>query len=298
MVTILSIDQFCKDKSEALSETKIRIYHRNRIVDSLCYLSKHLNNTESIAQYKCLSDILEQYRNTYTNLLCPSEEDKPLNLIKILEDSKDCGNKKIEDTKKSRALSDIKAPSVCATTNQTNHSCNTENCCYKKYKEIDYGLLKFSDLENLSHNLKTDKTLLKTSKDKLCKSFKVNSDYVSDRYIEQNSSPVLDEYLNGKSSLISCEKKVTGVSFTHSSSNVKDTNLKSESCTEEHTSNLKDTYFATFCKPKLRNWEDSEMSGQYPGHSRPPVGTPPPQTVWNHLTMTQGQGNFLAFFFF
>ncbi|XP_033210554.1 uncharacterized protein CG5098 [Belonocnema kinseyi] len=32
------------------------------------------------------------------------------------------------------------------------------------------------------------------------------------------------------------------------------------------------------------------MSGQYPGHSRPPVGTPPPQTVWNHLTMTQGQG--------
>lgn len=34
------------------------------------------------------------------------------------------------------------------------------------------------------------------------------------------------------------------------------------------------------------------MSGQYPGHSRPPVGTPPPQTVWNHLTMTQGQGKF------
>ncbi|XP_046604181.1 transcription factor 20 [Neodiprion virginianus] len=32
------------------------------------------------------------------------------------------------------------------------------------------------------------------------------------------------------------------------------------------------------------------MSGQYPGHSRPPVGTPPPQTVWNHLTMAQGQG--------
>lgn len=32
------------------------------------------------------------------------------------------------------------------------------------------------------------------------------------------------------------------------------------------------------------------MSGQYPGHSRPPVGTPPPQAVWNHLTMTQGSG--------
>ncbi|XP_057324364.1 uncharacterized protein LOC130667015 [Microplitis mediator] len=37
-------------------------------------------------------------------------------------------------------------------------------------------------------------------------------------------------------------------------------------------------------------WEDSAMSGQYPGHSRPPVGTPPPQAVWNHLTMTQGSG--------
>ncbi|XP_012271840.1 uncharacterized protein LOC105695114 isoform X2 [Orussus abietinus] len=36
--------------------------------------------------------------------------------------------------------------------------------------------------------------------------------------------------------------------------------------------------------------EEFDMSGQYPGHSRPPVGTPPPQTVWNHLTMTQGQG--------
>ncbi|KAH0541117.1 uncharacterized protein CG5098 [Cotesia glomerata] len=37
-------------------------------------------------------------------------------------------------------------------------------------------------------------------------------------------------------------------------------------------------------------WEDFAMSGQYPGHSRPPVGTPPPQAVWNHLTMTQGSG--------
>ncbi|XP_063971846.1 uncharacterized protein CG5098 isoform X2 [Diachasmimorpha longicaudata] len=37
-------------------------------------------------------------------------------------------------------------------------------------------------------------------------------------------------------------------------------------------------------------WEEIEMSGQYPGHSRPPVGTPPPQTVWNHLTMTPGSG--------
>lgn len=45
-----------------------------------------------------------------------------------------------------------------------------------------------------------------------------------------------------------------------------------------------------FTDKPARSFERFEMSGQYPGHSRPPVGTPPPQTVWNHLTMTQGQG--------
>ncbi|XP_076632893.1 uncharacterized protein LOC143347546 isoform X4 [Colletes latitarsis] len=58
---------------------------------------------------------------------------------------------------------------------------------------------------------------------------------------------------------------------------------------KEYTNKSKNIYFATDCKPILSNWEDFEMSGQYPGHSRPPVGTPPPQAVWNHLTMTQGQ---------
>ncbi|XP_076243981.1 uncharacterized protein LOC143185132, partial [Calliopsis andreniformis] len=279
-------DQFCKDKSENLFESKIGIH--NKIIDNFCYLSEELNNTKNIAQYKCLSDILDQCRNTYNNLVCTSEEDKPLNLVKNLENSKDCGNKQSENKKKLCNLSDTKTSSNCVVSNQTNHSCNTENCYYRKYKEIDYGLLKFSDIENLSHNLKPDKTLLKPSKDKLCKSFETNSDYVSD-HLEQKSFPALNEHLNNKSALISCEKKNTSFSSAHSSLNVKDTNLKSESCTEEHINKLKDTYFATVCKPTLRNWENFEMSGQYPGHSRPPVGTPPPQTVWNHLTMTQGQ---------
>nr|XP_033321412.1 uncharacterized protein CG5098 isoform X2 [Megalopta genalis] len=69
-----------------------------------------------------------------------------------------------------------------------------------------------------------------------------------------------------------------------------DIDPKSEFSTEQHTNKSKNTYFASVCKSILSNWEDFEMSGQYPGHSRPPVGTPPPQTVWNHLTMTQGQG--------
>ncbi|XP_076297211.1 uncharacterized protein LOC143217181 isoform X2 [Lasioglossum baleicum] len=73
--------------------------------------------------------------------------------------------------------------------------------------------------------------------------------------------------------------------------NVNDTtDAKTDSSAEQHTNKSQNTYFASSCESILSNREDFEMSGQYPGHSRPPVGTPPPQTVWNHLTMTQGQG--------
>ncbi|XP_076167363.1 uncharacterized protein LOC143146711 isoform X2 [Ptiloglossa arizonensis] len=185
--------QLCNDKSEKLSKTKTEIYHHNK---SLYYLSEHLNTTQNIAQYKALSDILGQCKNTY-NLLCASEEDEPLNLIKNLENGKDCYNTQSEDKKKLCNFSDTKASlKDCAILNQTNNFYNTETCYSTKYKEIDY---------------------------------------------------------------------------------------------EEYTNKTKNIYFATDCKPILSNWEDFEMSGQYPGHSRPPVGTPPPQTVWNHLTMTQGQ---------
>ncbi|XP_076671430.1 uncharacterized protein LOC143370335 isoform X2 [Andrena cerasifolii] len=279
--------QFRKGESKNLPEIDAGVRRHNKSLDSFCCLSERLNSTENIAQYKCLSDILEQCKNTY-NLLCASEEDKPLNLIKTLEDSKSCCEKRSGGKKELCNFSETKGSSKnCAISNRTNHSCIIENCCYTKYKEIDYGLLKFSDLENLSHNLETDKTPFKTSKRKVCEIFQVNSDCATDG--ERKSSPALDKYLDGKASLLSCKKKNTNFSFVHPSLNVEGTNLKSESCTEEHTHKSKDTYFATACKPTLGNWEDFEMSGQYPGHSRPPVGTPPPQTVWNHLTMTQGQ---------
>ncbi|XP_053981745.1 uncharacterized protein CG5098 isoform X3 [Hylaeus volcanicus] len=243
------------------AETKTEIHHHNR--GRCCYLSEHLNTTHNIAQYNALSDILERYRNTY-NLLCASEEDKQLNSTKRLENSKDCYNTQREEKKELCNFSDTKAfLKNCAISKRSNHSCNIETCYCTKYKDIDYGLLKFSDLGSLSHNF--------------------------DKHLKSENSFALDKYLNCKTSLLLCEKKDTDFSFTHLPLNVKDTNFKSESSTEEHTNKSKNIYFATDCKPILSNWEDFEMSGQYPGHSRPPVGTPPPQTVWTHLTMTQGQ---------
>ncbi|CAK9799685.1 hypothetical protein ANTQUA_LOCUS2191, partial [Anthophora quadrimaculata] len=276
---------FCKHKSENLCKTNEKIHH-HKVIDCFSCLSEQ-PNTQNI-QYKAFSNILEHYKNTY-NLLYVSEEDKPLNLAKNLKNNKSYCNKQSEDKKKLYNSSDIKTPlRDCAILDQTNYSCNIENCCNIKYKEIDYGLLKFSDLDDLSHNLKSDKTLLKAPKHKLCKHLEANSDSVSNKYLEQRSVLAHDKHCT-KTSLLLCEKKTTDLSFTHSPLNVKDTDIKSEFCSDEQTNKSKYTYFTSTWKPTLSNWEDFEMSGQYPGHSRPPVGTPPPQTVWNHLTMTQGQ---------
>lgn len=286
---------FCKDKCESLSKTKEEINHR-KTVDCVSCLSEQ-PNIENITQYKAFSNILEQYKDTY-NFLCTSDEDKPLNLVKNLKDNKSYSNRQIEDKKKLCNFSDIKTTlKDCAISDRTNHSCNIETYCNTTYKEVDYGLLKFSDLDDLSHNLKTGKTLLNVSKHKLCENIEENSEPIPNKCLRQESTLALNKYLNDKASLLLCEKKHTDLSFPHSSLNVKDTNIKSESCSDDRANKTRSTHFAsTRSKPPLSNWDDFEMSGQYPGHSRPPVGTPPPQTVWNHLTMTQGQGNsFLTF---
>ena len=280
---------FCKDKSENLSETKEKIDHHHKIIDCVPCLSQQ-SNIQNITQYKTLSKILEQYKNIYN--LYASEEDKPLNLVKNLEDNKGCCNKQSEDKKKLCNFTDIKVSlKDCAISDRTNHSCNIENCYNTKYKEIDYGLLKFSDLDDLSPKLKIDKTLLKASKSKLCKNLETKLNCVPNKYLEQESTLALNKYLSNKTSVFLREKKNTNVSFINSPLNVKDTSIKSESCSDEQINKSKNSYFVNTCKPTLSNWEDFEMSGQYPGHSRPPVGTPPPQTVWNHLTMAQSQGN-------
>ncbi|XP_015609135.1 uncharacterized protein CG5098 isoform X2 [Cephus cinctus] len=65
--------------------------------------------------------------------------------------------------------------------------------------------------------------------------------------------------------------------------------IKTEKFADEEVNRIDDSSAIKVCKLPRNSWEDFDMAGQYPGHSRPPVGTPPPQTVWNHLTMTQGQ---------
>ncbi|KOC65869.1 Uncharacterized protein WH47_10331 [Habropoda laboriosa] len=279
---------FCKHKTDNLDKTKEEIHH-HKVIDCFSCLSEQLN-TQNIIQYKALSKVLEHYKNT-CNLLYVSEEDKPLNLAKNLENNKSYCNKQSEDKKKLYNLSHIKTSLKDSTIlDHANYSCNIENCCNIKYKEIDYGLLKFSDLDDLSHNLKSDKVLLKAPRHKLCKNLEAHSNFISNKYLERESVLAHDKQLCAKTSLLLCEKKNSDLFFTHSHLNVKDTDIKSEFCSEEQTNKSKYTYFTSTWKPTLSNWENFEMSGQYPGHSRPPVGTPPPQTVWNHLTMTQGQG--------
>ncbi|XP_076762774.1 uncharacterized protein LOC143430400 isoform X1 [Xylocopa sonorina] len=271
------------------ADAKEEIDYCHKISDCFSCLSER-TNIENITQCEALSKILKQYKSNYNNLFV-SEEDKPLNLIKNLDDSKACFNKQNKDKKKLLCdFADVKTfLKDCAISEQTNHSCNIENCC-AKYKEIDYGLLKFSDLDDLSRNLETDKAILKAQDLKLCKNSETNSDCEPNKYLKREASiRALDKRLNDKISSFLCEKKGIDLSLTHSSLNVKDTSIKSESCSDEQTNKSKSIYFASACKPTLSNWGDFEMSGQYPGHSRPPVGTPPPQTVWNHLTMTQGQ---------
>lgn len=164
---------------------------------------------------------------------------------------------------------------------------------HAKYKNIDYGLLKLSDLDELSKcnsdlgGRKLSETLGKLftgerSNDAAADDLKQERAQILDRYVTHVLPPRLSE-----------SKPRVRSSWPHPHSNVKCNNIKKESCTEEEAHKSENTDpVLTACNPAtLGNWACFEMSGQYPGHSRPPVGTPPPQTVWNHLTMAQGQGN-------
>lgn len=171
---------------------------------------------------------------------------------------------------------------------QTDRFLNKIHCYYTaKYK--NYGLLKFSDLdEKLYQNLdlfKIDK--LRAGGDE------INKKLVTNNLKQEWSQDILDKYVTHVLSSPLSDAKDTELSTEHLWSNVKCyNNIKKECGTEEEAHKSENGDLVAAYYPRLSNWEYPEMSGQYPGHSRPPVGTPPPQTVWNHLTMTQGQGNF------
>lgn len=166
------------------------------------------------------------------------------------------------------------------------HSSNVQSS-HIKYK--DYGLL-LSDLDKILCKSDKDKELLRSVNRSHADS-EVNRKVVTDSNLKQEGTDnILDKYVTCKLSPYLSDTKWKELFLTPLWSDVKCNNIKKESGTEEEAGKLGNTNLVTNYNPRLSN-RDLKMSGQYPGHSRPPVGTPPPQNVWNHLTMVQNQSN-------
>jgi len=158
--------------------------------------------------------------------------------------------------------------------------------------------LKLSDLDELSCNSDGSKELLEIGKLRASDS-EINEKIVTNDDLKQERAHILDKYVTHVLPLrLSDVAKPKELSWTYLQSNVKCNSIKKECCTKEEAHKSENGDLITACNPTSGNWVCFEMSGQYPGHSRPPVGTPPPQNVWNHLTMTQNQGNFKLLYFF
>jgi len=287
-----------KEKIKNLSESQREICYDANISLFSC-VSKHSIDTQNITGLNVTSDNIEHDKEDCNpNYITSVADNEPLNLII---------NSK-ESTQRSRTYSETKdrlcncphssgvgketLPVSSAILRQLEHSPNVQSFYNVKYKTVDYGLLKLSDLNELSCNSDKGKELLKNTIGKLhADSGEVNGKFITNDDLKQESVH-LNKYVTHvlPSRLSDCKSKTS--SWTHLQSNAKYNNIKKECCSEDEIHKIENTVLVTACNPRLSNWACFEMSGQYPGHSRPPVGTPPPHTVWNHLTMTQGQGNF------
>lgn len=287
-----------KDKSKILSTSQKEIcYHDTDISWSNC-VSKCPTNIENTTELKIASD-KKDIEHSIEVFNCKSASSKadnePLNLV--INPSESAQNHAYSETEV--------RPDSCSQLSNTNkkafpldrailrhnHSLNTETCTNTKYTDVDYGLLKLSDLNGLSHHSDKGKELLKTI-NKLYARSEINTKTAINADLKQEGTHVLDKYITEVLPSRLSSDKQKKFSWSRLQSNVKyNSNIKKEYCAKEEAHKSENTDLVTVNKPTLSNWEVFEMSGQYPGHSRPPVGTPPPQTVWNHLTMTQGQGN-------
>ncbi|RLU19021.1 hypothetical protein DMN91_009379 [Ooceraea biroi] len=268
---------FKKDKSKILSESQRGICQDVDISHSSC-VSKHRIDVRDIAEQRISSDSIEHSKKPDADDYATSAaHNKPLNLvISVKESARHTYN---ETKDRHSSIVDEGTRSVDrAILTQIDHSPDVQSSYDAKYKNIDYGLLKLSDLDELSCNSDRGKELLETVSKLHTDNSELNSTEILHKYVTH----VLLPHLN--------DGKPKGRSaWPHLQSNVKCNNIKKESSTEEEAHKSESTDLVSACNPTLSNWACFEMSGQYPGHSRPPVGTPPPQTVWNHLTMTQGQ---------
>lgn len=289
-----SIYSFTKNQTKILPESRKEIYHDTNISFLNC-MSKHSINTQNV-ELKLTSDNIEHSKEKE---ICNSDStisvnNEPLDLVIHSKKSTQHIYSEAKDRICSYPYSSIGDKGTFldgAILRQIDHSSNVQTC-NTEYKNIDYGLLKLFDLNELSCTSGRDKELLKSINKLHINSSETKGRTVTNNDLKQEKAHILDKYVTHVlPSRLSSDSKTS--SWTHLQSNAKCNNIKKEYYTKEETRKSENTDLVqpTACIPKLSNWACFEMSGQYPGHSRPPVGTPPPQTVWNHLTMTQGQGN-------
>lgn len=292
---------FVKDKTKILSESQKEICYDANISLFSC-VSKDPIDTQSIAGLKVTLDNIEHGKEVCVhNCTTSAADDEPLNLI-VNSKGATQRNHTYSETKDqfcnyphSSGVDKKRFPVEGAILRQLDHS-PVQSFYNTKYKTVDYGLLKLSDLNELSCNsdkgLNLTKKLLKTISKLHTSSGEINGKGITNGDLKQESVHVLDKYVTHVLPSRLSDSKAKASSWIHLQSNVKCNTVKKECYSEEEAHKSENTDLVTACNPRLSNWACFEMSGQYPGHSRPPVGTPPPQTVWNHLTMTQGQGNF------
>ncbi|GAB1862661.1 Retinoic acid-induced protein 1 [Camponotus japonicus] len=294
--TTESIHSFTKNQTKILPELRKEIYHDTDINFFNC-MSKHSINTQNVeTELKLASDNIEHNKE---KAVCNSDstifvvDNEPLDLV--IHSKKSTQRSHIYSEAKDRicsypysSIGDKGTLLDGAILRKIDHSPNTQTY-NAEYKNIDYGLLKFFDLNELSSNSDRDKESLKTISKLHTNSSETNGRTVTNNDLKQERAHILDKYITHVlPPRLSSDSKTS--SWTHLQSNAKCNNIKKEYTKEEaRKSENTDLVQLTACIPKLSNWACFEMSGQYPGHSRPPVGTPPPQTVWNHLTMAQGQ---------
>ncbi|KAK2575649.1 hypothetical protein KPH14_011912 [Odynerus spinipes] len=281
---------FWQDQYRSLSEAQKLTYNAN--IDYSAYLSKYSESTQNNTLCPTSVHVPASYKNS-NNFSSDSvkEVNKPLDLS--VNATKSVYNRD-KDAKIQERYPYLDLPAgdkrvvstISPVVTQTDYFCNVNNSFAAKYKVLNDDLLKLLNLNNLSCKFKCDTTQPNVIQENISTDIKLNRKSALDINLKQESKLFLDKHVKGRTSTLSHEKRGRKANL-----NDRYNSIKEEYSTEELLNKLESIDPITAAsKTTLGNWEGGAMSGQYPGHSRPPVGTPPPQTVWNHLTMTQGQG--------
>ncbi|EFN84407.1 Retinoic acid-induced protein 1 [Harpegnathos saltator] len=285
-----TISLYCtaEDRGEIPAESRGKIsYHdETEITTSSSRASKHSTTDTNDDALRIVSDIIEQCEEAFDDCATSVSDNEPLDLvINSKRGAHNHGEAKDQLDEYLSVIDKETLPVGGAIVKEINHSSDAQGCHNVKYK--NYGLLQFSDLDKVSCNSDRGKELLKAVNNLHTDDDEISGKAVTDDNLKQEKAyDILDKYVTHVLPSRLSDAKQKGLSWTCARSSVKCNNIKKEYATEEEAHKTESTVYNT----RLNNWEYLEMSGQYPGHSRPPVGTPPPHTVWNHLTMTQGQG--------